>query len=187
MPCLFEGPAAAELSKYDTPKPESPASVAAAAGDTAALSALPAAQLDVPDETSGNSPLLWAADGGHTAAIELLLGRGAAVNRRGYLGATAVARACRRGHIDALTALLAAPGVDINIANDKMQSPLHFAAFKLKPEAVTLMLERGANPFVLDRKGRTPAEDTSDEGIRAAVRAAQEAVLAAVPKPEMNV
>ena len=63
------------------------------------------------------------------------------------------------------------------------QSPLHFAAFKKKPEVAALLLAHPAcDPFVLDRKqGRTPAEDppaedTSDDAIRAAVVAAQEAV-----------
>ena len=50
-----------------------------------------------------------------------------------------------------------------------MQSPLHFAAFKKKPTAVAQLLAAGASTLTLDRKGRTPAEDTSDEAIRAAI------------------
>ena len=66
--------------------------------------------------------------------------------------------------------------MDPNLCNDKLQSPLHFAAFKKQPEAAALLLAHPAcDPFVLDRKGRTPAEDTSDSTIRAAVVAAQEA------------
>ena len=38
-----------------------------------------------------------------------------------------MARASRAGHADALAALLEAPGVDVNLGNDKMQCPLHFA------------------------------------------------------------
>ena len=64
----------------------------------------------------------------------------------------------------------------------------HFAAFKRKPAAVAALLAHPTcDPFVLDRKGRTPAEDTSDEAIRAAIIAAQEQVLAAVPKAAMSV
>ena len=64
----------------------------------------------------------------------------------------------------------------------------HFAAFKRKPAAVAVLLAHPTcDPFVLDRKGRTPAEDTSDEAIRAAIVAAQEQVLAAVPKAAMSV
>ena len=68
-----------------------------------------------------------------------------------------------------LEALIAAPGVDLDIPNDKMQHPLHFAAFKQHPAAVAALLAAGASTMVLDRKGRTPAEDTADEGIRAAI------------------
>ena len=50
----------------------------------------------------------------------------------------------RFGHIPVLRALLAAPSMrSIDRANDKMQSPLHIAAFKLQREAVALMLQHG--------------------------------------------
>lgn len=69
-----------------------------------------------------------------------------------------------------------------------MRPSWQFAAFKRQPEAVALLLAHGAcNPFVLDRKGRTPAEDTKDELIRQLIQAAQEAVLSGVPTGEMNV
>jgi hypothetical protein len=71
---------------------------------------------------------------------------------------------------------------------------VHFAAFNKKPEVAALLLAHPAcDPFVLDRKqGRTPAEDppaedTSDDAIRAAVVAAQEAVpLRGVPTVAMT-
>ena len=171
---------AGPLRKYPTPAPQSAASRAAAAGDAAALAAMALDECDARDGDGGNTPLVWAADAGHARAVEALLGKGVAVNTRGYLGATACARACRAGHVDVLAALLGAPGCDPNVANDKMQSPLHFAAFKRQPAAVELMLAAPAcDPFVLDRKGRTPAEDTSDEAIRAAILAAQDQVHAA--------
>ena len=171
---------AGPLQKYTRPIPQSAASVAAAAGDAAALESLPVAELDEADPESGNTPLIWAADAGHEAAVKVLLRKGVSCNLKGFLGATAVARACRAGHVSALAALLEAPGVDVNLANDKMQSPLHFAAFKKQPAAVDLMLAHPTcNPFVLDRKGRTPAEDTSVEAIRAKIREAQEQQLSA--------
>ena len=67
---------------------------------------------------------------------------------------------------------------DPDIPNVKLQAPLHFAAFKQKSKAVAALLRAGANPLVLDRKGRTPAEDTADPGIRAALLAARGAWLA---------
>ena len=48
-------------------------------------------------ERAGNTPLVWAADGGHVDAVRALLATpeaAATVNVQGYLGATAVCRAC---------------------------------------------------------------------------------------------
>jgi uncharacterized protein len=101
--------------------------------------------------------------------LKLLLSSGAAatVNQRGFLGNTALSRACRQGHEGAVRALLATPGVDPNVGNDKLQFPLHFAAFQRHAGVVRLMLESGlCDTTVTDRKGRTPAEDTKDVAIR---------------------
>ena len=61
---------------------------------------------------------------------------------------------------------LLAAGANMDVPNDKLQYPLHFAAFKEKKDAVAILLESGANPRSLDRKGRTPAQDTKNEEIR---------------------
>ena len=85
-----------------------------------------------------------AADTGSLAAVEVLLstaGIESTLNAKGFLGATAVSRAARRGHDDCLAALLAR-GADAGIPNDKLQYPMHFAAFKLKPGAVAVLLVR---------------------------------------------
>ena len=152
-------------TKFAAPSPETAAARAAVSSDVGTLATLPLSSLDAPD-ASGNTPLIWAADAGSQASISSLLARGVDINTRGFLGATAVSRAARSGHSTALAQLLAAPGVDADMPNDKMQSPLHFAAFKRHIQCVQLLLQRGANTLVLDRKGRTPAEDTSDEEIR---------------------
>ena len=88
-------------------------------------------------------------------------------NARGFLGNTALARACRGGHADCVAALLSSPTIDPNVANDKMQYPLHFAAFKKHTDCVVRMIDSGKCDYgVKDRKGRVPAEDTSDGTIR---------------------
>ncbi|CAK0825519.1 unnamed protein product [Prorocentrum cordatum] len=135
-----------------TPAPSTAVARAAAAGDAAALErALEAA----PAEESSVSG---------SAAVD--------VNARGYLEATAVSRAARQGHVSVLECLLQA-GADPDIPNMKSQYPLHFAAFNLRLAAVGVLLRHGASTFVLDRKGRTPAEDTSSEQIRDAILAAR--------------
>ncbi|CAE7940430.1 ANKRD52 [Symbiodinium necroappetens] len=154
------------LARKSEPLPETAACRAAVDGDIAALKAMAREDLLAAD-SSGNTPLVWAADAGKADAVESLLAAGVEVNVKGYLGNTAVSRACRRGHDSVLRVLLrSGTGVDLDEPNEKMQSPLHFAAFKQKTEAVKLMLAAGASTTSLDRKGRTPAEDTSDPNIR---------------------
>ena len=130
-------------------------------------------------DESSNTPLIWGADARYEEVVSMLLGKVPAsnLNVRGYLGATAICRASRRGKTVILRMLLAKENADPNIPNEKLQHPLHFAAFKKQPNAVNLLLSHGANPLVLDRKGRTPAEDTSDESIRDAILAAADEIL----------
>ena len=166
-----ESDKAGALTKFETPLPQTPAAVAAAAGDLAALRAC--ADVAAPD-ASANTPLVWAADAGHADCVAFLLAAGVAADAPGFLGATAVCRAARVGNVDALRALLDA-GADPNLANDKLQSPLHFAAFKRHPACVAALLDAGASTLILDRKGRTPDQDTKDAAIIAAILAARAA------------
>ena len=43
---------------------------------------------------------------------------------------------------------------------------MHFAAYKQHKDVIAVMLEMGVDTMVVDRKGRTPAEDTKSEEIR---------------------
>lgn len=160
------------LLKYETPVPSGGASIAAATGDLATLSTMLFDELNKQDVT-GNTPLIWAADAGHLSCVEKLLAMRVSLDTRGYLGSTACTRASRKGNIAVLRALCIA-GANSDMPNDKMQYPLHFAAFKKHPEAVDVLLAHGANPLVLDRKGRTPSEDTSDESIKNVLRASMQ-------------
>lgn len=159
---------AVQLTKYEQPTPTSAAGAASFAGDVKKLADFSVAELSLADD-SGNTPLIWAAEAGKLDVVKYLLDQNVDTSARGFLGCTAILRATRRGHIPVLQALLDA-NCDCNIPNSKMQSPLHFAAFKKIPEAVELLLKHGANSYVLDRKGRTPAEDTSDETIRKRIK-----------------
>lgn len=181
----------APLAKYEKPEPRSDACKAAAAGDIDALRTLHGAGAlgneDTDDEaaTAGagrNSPLIWAAEFGHQDAVSYLLSLPATrVNHQGFLGATALHRACHKGFADVISSLLSHPSTDPNIPNVKMQYPLHFAAFKRQHASVREMLRNsGVSTTVTDRKGRTPAEDTSDESIREAIYAARRGDLEAV-------
>jgi len=167
------------LRHFVKPTPSTPACIAAFNGDTGALGTMNWKDLSAVDKT-GNNCLIWAADRGQCAAVELLLSAAereepASVNTRGYIGNTALARAARGGHLECVVALLTKSSqINPNIPNDKMQYPLHFAAFKRHPAVVqALLASRLTDTTVTDRKGRTPAEDTSDESIRDMILAAR--------------
>ena len=89
--------------------------------------------------------------------------RGVDMNVRGYLGTTAAGRAARCGQVNVLLVL---QGAVCYLCNDMRQFPLHFAACKQHLECTQVLLEHSANPYVLDRKGRTPSMDTANDEIR---------------------
>jgi len=162
--------------KRPSPVAGSQASVAAMTGDVSMLQSLSVQDLSAADSENGNTPLIWASDAGHVEVVKLLLGAGVDCDARGFLGATPLSRAARHGHVAVLQALFS-HGANPDIPNDKLQYAFHFAAFKQKPEAVDVFIECGASPFVLDRKGRTPAEDTNDPDIKAKIKDAQRKLM----------
>lgn len=161
------------LNKFPTPVPINDIEIAAATGDVDSLSKLfvqPNTRNGSVVSESGNTPLIWAADAGQAECLKLILDQtptDGSINDKGFLGNTAISRAARGGHADCVSLLLERDDVDPNICNDKMQYPLHFAAFKKNIECVKIMLESNkCDTMVQDRKGRTPAEDTSVDEIR---------------------
>jgi HAD superfamily hydrolase (TIGR01549 family) len=161
------------LKKYPCPQAVSSVAQAAVVGD---VEIMKQQNFLLPDET-GNTALIWASDSGKKEVVDFLLEEpNIDLNHRGYLGATAVCRAARKGHSDILLALARA-GADLDIPNDKMQYPLHFASFKENMECVEILLQYNANTLVLDRKGRTPSQDTKNVGIRARIELAMPVIL----------
>ena len=64
-------------------------------------------------------------------------------------------KAVARGNTDLMGALLDV-GVDINVKNDKGETPMHKAAFSRQPQVVALLLEKGAKVDARDDRGETP-------------------------------
>lgn len=160
------------LKYFKTPQPTSKAAIASSNGDDESLRSLSPPELFKVDE-HGNTSLIWAANSGHDSTVQYLLdiiekeGGHDVINAKGYLGNTALARAARGGFVDCVKKLLKCPSINPDLCNDKEQYPLHFASFKKHPDVVRVMLASGkCDTMVTDRKGRTPAEDTSVEEIK---------------------
>eukprot|EP00559_Dactyliosolen_fragilissimus_P000910 CAMPEP_0184855732 /NCGR_PEP_ID=MMETSP0580-20130426/876_1 /TAXON_ID=1118495 /ORGANISM="Dactyliosolen fragilissimus" /LENGTH=205 /DNA_ID=CAMNT_0027350311 /DNA_START=168 /DNA_END=785 /DNA_ORIENTATION=- len=179
------------LKKFEKPIPSTTASIAAVNGDMAKLKSLPLQEILAPEDTNGNTPLIWASDSGNidilTYILEAMekqivevapsdqLSSSHPINHQGYIGNTALSRAARGGHIDCVQAILGVKEVDPNIPNYKMQYPLHFAAYKRHPEVVRIMLgSEKCSTTVTDRKGRTPDQDTSDGRIERMIKSFRE-------------
>ncbi len=103
-------------------------------------------------ETAGKTPICWAADGGNSEVINLLVARGAdvrAVTKRG----TPLEWAAARGHVDAVV-LLIAKGADVNQkASDGR--PLHSAAAAGHKLVVETLIAKGADVNARDDSGNT--------------------------------
>ena len=107
---------------------------AATRGDTDTLRALLDAECDTShvDEKdwAGKVPLMYAAQGGHTECVQLLLQRGANVNMRSASRSTAAHYAAEHGHKETLLALLNLldTGCDVDAKDNWEMTPLMWAA-----------------------------------------------------------
>ena len=115
-------PEDASLKNLAPPQPTTRLGIAAKNGDTEMVNTeirISVVNEDNEAEKYTNSPIIWAADGGHTECVRAILEAGRNVNKQGYLGATAASRAARKGHA-ALLDLLLSNGADPEIPNLKL-------------------------------------------------------------------
>jgi ankyrin repeat protein len=124
----------------------------------------------------GYTPLHLAARAGHAAIVSTLIAAGADPNQWTGTGVTPMHFAAQ-GDFDETIRALAAAGGDVN-AQDHFQhrTPLVFAASRNATNAITALLEAGADPtIVTDLKDYTARNqiDTDDRARRARIRAAE--------------
>jgi len=116
-------------------------------------------------------PIYGAAGRGDPAIVALLLDCGADANDRTNDGRTPLFTAVTSGHIE-VCSLLLARGADPNIAEHSNSlyttgaTPLHEAAANDCMELVALLLSYGANPTAKDRRGKIPADCSSNPVIK---------------------
>lgn len=101
---------------------------------------------------TGDSPLIYACAGGHTAIVQLLLSTGAVsgpagssacdVNAANELGRTPLMVAAAGGHLEILRRLLAA-GAQVNARDAEGKSAVAHAARAKATEAVQLLRRHG--------------------------------------------
>ena len=120
----------------------------------------PNIELDIPDKF-GQTPLLRAADAGHTKCIRMLLDKGASVKHADNEGRTALSLAATKGH-KVVAKLLLKNKAEINAQDKKGNTPLALAAEKNHDAVVRFLLESGADADLADEDEETPFEKARD-------------------------
>jgi len=105
----------------------------------------------------------WA---GHLECVDILLNSGADVNQMDSEGRTAMIAACYMGHVDCVRTLIIW-GADIEIMDQDGRSALSVAVTCESDNAaklVTLLVDNGANPNLVDKDGMSPLLIAAFEG-----------------------
>ncbi|KAK5125182.1 hypothetical protein LTR85_000858 [Meristemomyces frigidus] len=118
---------------------------------------------------SGGTALQAACDNGRLAVVETLIKHGANPNL-GYGHKSPITSATLRSGPDILKVLLDAPGIDINVIDGETQStPLIYAATNMPADAVTLLVQKGADVNARNASGDTALIMAAWKGDKACV------------------
>ena len=113
---------------------------------------------------AGFPPLYQAAGAGNRAMVELLLSRGADVNRDSEYGMTALCRAVQEGYMSIIELLLAHKA-DVNVCDSRNgRTPLFMAVENGREKCLPLLLAAGAKVDVENKQGRTPLSLAVENG-----------------------
>lgn len=121
-------------------------------------------------DDDGDTPLIWAAEGGYLTVVKTLLtARADPTIIPSVTGETALIVAITKEDIHVAKALLD-HGVDVNTRNDKHEhkfTPLHWACHReVGNVMLNLLLWSGADETVEDGDGKTPAQKTKCDRVR---------------------
>ena len=160
------------------PQGETVLMTAARTGSADAIKVLAAhgADVNVREGWMGESALTWAAAENHGDAVSALVELGADVNHRSKVlqfpefkwttsgmvstalprgGWTPLMHAARQGSLAATKALVAAPGIDLNVTDPDGTTALVVAIINAHFDVAAAILAKGANPNIADTTGTT--------------------------------
>lgn len=113
------------------------------------------ADINAKDNKLGSTPLMLAAENGHTAEVDILAKANANVNETDLRAETALIRAARKGHTETVIVLLNSKA-DPNKQSQSGTTALHAAAWNGHPETVSVLLDNGAESNAKDINEGTP-------------------------------
>jgi uncharacterized protein len=141
--------------------------IAAGAGCVEEVKLLLAAGLDVnaTEGHKGQNALMWAASEGHPDVVDVLIQKGANVNATTKSGFTPLTFAVMKNDAASVRRLIQA-GADSNYAlpdKDKTKMLLVAGSYN-STDAAAALLDGGADPNVIGRRGRTPLHMAAEAG-----------------------
>ena len=110
---------------------------------------------DVNARDDDDTPLHYAANGGHAAIASVLIAAGADVNAKNDDDDTPLRWAAGADYVTVVVLLLAA-GADVDGRNEDDETPLHWAARNGRAAAVDALIAGGADVDAKDKDGDTP-------------------------------
>lgn len=120
-------------------------------------------------DSNDQTALHWAAKGGHSAVVQLLLENGADIEVKNSNGLTPLHSAAERGN-EAVAYLLLKKGVDIEAKDESGWMALHSAARGGHKAITRLLLAAGGDIDAKDKSGSTALHEAAGSGHDAIVR-----------------
>jgi len=115
------------------------------------------------------TPLSWAAEEGHEAAVRLLIDQGANMEAKDNDGQTPLSWAAEKGH-EVVVRLLVDKGASVETKDNSGRTPLLWAAEKGHEVVVRLLVNKGADLEAKENDGRTSLLRAAENGHEAVVK-----------------
>lgn len=120
-------------------------------------------------DQKGRTPLICAAENGHSSVTRILLNKGSDVSITAHEGFTALHISSQSGHL-AVTEMLVKAGAEVQARTVNGFRPLYLAAFYGHSEVMRALLDAGANPDSRLPNGESPLYTAASRGKLGAVR-----------------
>ena len=117
----------------------------------------------------GKNSLIFAAEGGHTDTVKLLIDRGADIKARDGRGHSALHYAGAGGHTSTIKRLIE-NHADVNARDGKDRTPLYYAIVRGHVETAELLIENKADINAKNNEGKTPVMLAAEGGHRDIVK-----------------